>query len=63
MTNLLGTCFIKAEEIMGRGKFGGISPKLPIFHGHQFYLGLLLCKILPKFHENLLVFAISNCDQ
>ena len=29
-------CFIMTGEIMGRGKYGGISPKPPIFLGHNF---------------------------
>ena len=29
-------CFIMTGEIMGRGKYGGISLKPPIFPGHNF---------------------------
>ena len=38
-------CFIMTGKIMGAGKYGGISPKPPIFPGHNFTCDFCSAKI------------------
>ena len=48
------------------GKIMGGENMAELVQNRQFFpviILLLLCKIFPKFQENLLVFAISSCDQ
>ena len=40
--------FIMAGEIMGREKYGGISPKPPIFPGHNFTCDFCFAKFFPR---------------
>ena len=42
-------CFIMTGEIMGGDKYGGISPKPPIFHGHNFTCDFCLVNFFLNF--------------
>ena len=42
-------CFIMTGEIMGREKYGGISPKPQIFPGHNFTCDFLNFKRIYSF--------------
>ena len=61
LTRKIMACFIMTGEIMGGKKYGGFSPKTANFSRSEFYLRLLLRKILSKFQENLLVSFCPRC--
>ena len=44
-------CFIMTGEIRGGGKYGGISPKPPIFPGHNFTCDLCFAKFFLNFKK------------
>ena len=57
-------CCIMAGEIMGGEKYGGISPKPPIFPGHNFTCDFCFAKFFLNFKRiySVLLFiaVISN---
>ena len=53
-------CLIMTGEIMSREKYGGISPKPPIFHGHNFTCHFCFTKFFLNFKNIYSVLSVPN---
>ena len=53
-------CFIMTGEIMGGEKYGGISPKPPIFRNHNFTCDFCFVKIFLNFKRIYLFLSVPD---
>ena len=54
------TCFIMTGKIMGGEKYGGISPKPPIFPGHNITFDFCFAKFFLNFKRNYLFLSVPD---
>ena len=58
--NIMKHAYLKIRGNYGRGKCGGISPKPPVFHGHNFTCDFRFAKFFLNFKRIYSVLSVSE---